>query len=70
MQNNRILAVAIASTLCSGVAYGSFENVRDGMNPATLDTVYSPRRPIGVFDFGTETVVRVNDPTGRDGLCQ
>ena len=67
MQNNRILAVAIASTLCSGVAYGSFENVRDGMNPATLDTVYSPRRPIGVFDFGTETVVRVNDPTGTYG---
>ncbi|HIE02496.1 MAG TPA: hypothetical protein EYP59_19800 [Thiotrichaceae bacterium] len=64
---NKILAVAIASTLCSGVAYGSFENVRDGMTPPTLDSVYSPRRPIGVFDFSTETVIRVNDATGTYG---
>jgi hypothetical protein len=69
MQKNRILAVAIASTLSvsSGVAYGSFENVRNGMTPAALDSVYTPRRPIEVFDFGTETVIGVNDASGTYG---
>jgi len=70
MQNNRILAVAIASTLSvsSGVAYGSFENVRDGMTPATLNSVYTPRRPLEVFDFGTETAIRVPDSAGTNGV--
>jgi len=67
MQNNRILAVAIASTLCSGVAYGSFENARDGMTPAALDTVYTPRRPVKAFDFEAFTLIRVNDVSGTYG---
>jgi hypothetical protein len=70
MQNNRILAVAIASTLSvsSGVAYGSFENARDGMSPEALNFVYNPRIPVESFDFATShTVVRVNDASGTSG---
>ncbi len=71
MRNNRVLAVAIASTLSvsSGVALSAqLEHVRDGMG--VLDTSSQIAKPKAEFDFAlaTDTVIQVNDQNGTDGV--
>ncbi len=72
MRNNRVLAVAIASTLSvsSGAALGlQLEHVRDGIVPGVLNTGYSPAIPLDKFDFtSAETVIRVDDSDGTEGV--
>ena len=61
MQNNRILAVAIASTLSvsSGVAYGlNFENVK------TSQGLLESSQPATAFDFTDKYVISIGDSTG------
>ncbi len=63
MHHNKILTLAITTTIYIGSSQttSSFENARDGMIPAALDTAYTPRRPIAPFDFDTETVIKIPD---------
>ncbi len=62
MYHNKILSLAITTTICMGSQSTlSFENARDGMVPAVLDTAYTPRRPVAAFDFDSETVIKIPD---------
>jgi hypothetical protein len=62
MQYNKILRIAITTTLSIGSqSTFAFENAHDGMSPATLDTAYTPRRPVMAYDFDAQTVIKIPD---------